>query len=342
MSQLFDDLTALDRKLADRWKIRTRDNVRHILTPADIDFILGDLIRSARTTDITANQGSAIIMMYNASVAANSEKSGAAFDRIVHYVNIWEKAFRLNMQSIVDEEQLQQIADLLGNGVVSRITFKSPGTNISYAPFDYIAVGQLIVNRDVKVFVSHTGGLSTFADDAAAYHSNLNYLMIYKMDPRKRRLNIVHEATHTIQDWEDVTSLAHPIEADAFIAEAVAELTLYPDSRDPDDGDVEKTALAAAKMVIDKTAIDSNKAWQTAYKNVVTAVGQRYKKYGMRYIAVEKGEGASERTKFNELLQQITMINEIGGIALSLGDLGKRALKSIPVLKSIPLATGSH
>src|SRR5215510_3278479 len=98
MSDLFNNLTALDRKLANRWKIRTRDNVRHVLTPADIDFILADLIKSARTTDITENQGSAIIMMYNASVAANSEKSGAAFDRIVHYVNIWRKAFRLNMQ----------------------------------------------------------------------------------------------------------------------------------------------------------------------------------------------------------------------------------------------------
>jgi hypothetical protein len=80
--------------------------------------------------DITANQGSAIIMMYNASVAANSEKSGAAFDRIVHYVNIWEKAFRLNMQSIVDEEQLQQVADLLGNGVVPRMKSISAGVRI--------------------------------------------------------------------------------------------------------------------------------------------------------------------------------------------------------------------
>ena len=251
-------------------------------------------------------------------------------------MNIWQKAFRLNMQSIVDEEQLQQIADLLGNGVVSKITFKSPGTNISYAPFDYIAVGQLIVNRDVKVFVSHTGGLSTLADEKATYHSNLNYFMIYGMDPRKRRVIIVHEATHVIQDWEDVTSLAHHSEADAFIAQYVGDLTLYPDSRDPNDSDVEKTALAATKMVIDKTAIDSNKDWQMAYRNVVTAVGRRYKKYGVRYIEAEKGEGASERTKFNELLQQITMVNEIGGIALSLGDFGKT------VLKSIPLATGSH
>ena len=151
MSQLFDRLTAFDRKLAARWKIRTRDNARHILTPADIDFILADLIKSARTTDITPNQGQAIFLMYNASVAENSDKSGPAFDRIVHYVNSWRKAFRLNLKPIVDQGQLQQIADFLGNGAVSRITFKSPGTNISYAPFDYIAVGQLIVNRDVQV-----------------------------------------------------------------------------------------------------------------------------------------------------------------------------------------------
>jgi hypothetical protein len=240
------------------------------------------------------------------------------------------------MESIVDEQELQQFADFFGNGVVSRITFKSPGTNISYAPFDYIAVGQLIVNRDIKVFISHTGGLSTFADDVATYQSDLNYFMIYGMDPRKRRVTIVHEATHVIQDWEDVTGLAHHNEADAFIAQAVADLALYPDSRDPNDGDVEKRALAAAKMVIDKTAIDSNRDWRRAYENVVTAVGRRYKLSGVRYIRVQEGEGASERTKFNELLQQITMVNNIGGIAQSLGDFGKT------VLKSIPLATGSH
>ena len=81
-------------------------------------------------------------------------------------------------------------------------------------------------------------------------------------------------------------------EADAFIAEAVAELTLYPDALKT--GDVSKKARAAGKMVIDKTAIDSNKDWQTAYKNVVTAVGQVYKKYGLRIDHVEKGEGARE------------------------------------------------
>ena len=134
------------------------------------------------------------------------------------------------------------------------------------------------------------------------------------MDPRVRNRALVHEGTHIIQDWEDVTSLAHHNEADAFIAEAVADLTSYPDSRDTDDGDVEKTALAAAQMVIDKTAIDSNKDWQEAYKNVVKAVGRRYKKYGQRVTKVERGEGASERTKYKELLQEITMAYKIGNV----------------------------
>jgi hypothetical protein len=44
----------------------------------------------------------------------------------------------------------------------------------------------------------------------------------------------------------------------------VADLTLYHD--EPDTDDVSKTANAAAKIVIDKTAVDSNKDWQTAYE----------------------------------------------------------------------------
>jgi hypothetical protein len=57
MSQLFDDLAKLDRNIAHRWKRRTRDNERHILSARDIDFILADVIKAVRTTDITEKQG---------------------------------------------------------------------------------------------------------------------------------------------------------------------------------------------------------------------------------------------------------------------------------------------
>jgi hypothetical protein len=309
MSKLFDDLAALDKKIADRWKIRTRDNDKHVLSAADVDFILADLIKSARTTDITEKQGSAIVMLANASIAANAAKSAPALHRITYYVNIWEKVFRLNLQPFVTDAELKPIADFLRDGAVSRVIFKSPGTNISYAPFDYIAVGKLILKRDVTVLRSMTGGLSVFAGDAGVYLHEENFFILYDVEPRAARLTLVHEGTHIIQDWHDVSSFAHHNEADAFIAEAVAELTLYSDALETDD--VSKTARAAAKMVIDKTAIDSNKGWQTAYKNVVTAVGYRYKKYGLRIDHVKNGEGASESTKYKALLQNITTADKI-------------------------------
>src|ERR1700747_859951 len=126
MSQLFDGLAALDRRIANRWKIRTHDNIRHVLTAADIDFIFADIIRSARATDITENQGSAILMLLNASMAVDTEKRAGGVPRVIHYVDIWEKARRLNLQPLVGEEKLQPIADFYRNGAVSRIVFKSP------------------------------------------------------------------------------------------------------------------------------------------------------------------------------------------------------------------------
>ena len=309
MSKLFNDLAILDKKIADRWKIRTRDNDKHVLSAADVDFILADVIKSARTTDITEKQGSAIVMLSNASIAANAAKSAPALDRITFYVNIWEKAFRLNLKPLVTELELRPIADFLRNGAVSKVIFKSPGTNISYAPFDYMAVGKLILNRDVTVLQSMTGGLSVYADDAGLYLHKENLFILYNVEPRAARLTLVHEATHIVQDWQDVSSFAHYDEADAFIAQAVAELTLFPNALEADD--VSKKARVAAKMVIDQTAVDSNKDWQTAYKNVVTVVGQRYKEYGLRIDHAEKGEGANERTKYQALLKKIAIADNI-------------------------------
>src|SRR5215471_17790983 len=131
MRKLFNDLATLDKKIADRWKIRTRDNDKHVLSAADVDFILADVIKSVRTTDITEKQGSAIVMLVNASIAANVAKSAPALHRIAYYVTVWENALRLNLKPFVTDDELRPIADFLRNGAVSRVIFKSPGTNIS-------------------------------------------------------------------------------------------------------------------------------------------------------------------------------------------------------------------
>lgn len=312
MSKLYDDLAALDKKIADRWKTRTHDNDNHVLSTTDIDFILADVIKSARTTDITEKQGSAIVKLMQASLAVDEKKSDPALKRLAHYVDVWEAAQRLNLQPLVTHDELKPIADILRSDTVSRIIFKSPGTKISYAPFDYIAVGRLILNRDVKVFMSMVGGLSSLATTRGEYFHEENFFFIYEIPMRERRLNFVHEGTHVIQDWQDVSSFRHHEEADAFIAAAVAELTLYPD---PDDeGDMAKNALVAAKMIIDKTAVDSNKDWHKAYQAVVTAVGNVYNQYNIRVDNVKKGEGASERTKYQAVLAEIALVNKVGDV----------------------------
>jgi len=157
--------------------------------------------------------------------------------------------------------------------------------------------------------MSMAGGLSSLATTRGEYWHEENFFFIYEIPMRERRLNFVHEGTHVIQDWQDVSSFAHHNEADAFIAAAVAELTLYSDS--DDEGDIKKSALVAAKMVIDKTAVDSNKDWHKAYQAVVTAVGNVYNKYGIRVDHVKKGEGASERTKYQALLGEIALVNKV-------------------------------
>jgi hypothetical protein len=48
---------------------------QHVLSAADVDFVLAEVIKSARTTDITEKQGLAIVMLANASIAANAERN---------------------------------------------------------------------------------------------------------------------------------------------------------------------------------------------------------------------------------------------------------------------------
>src|SRR6185436_4075483 len=110
----------------------------------------------------------------------------------------------------------------LRDGVVSNVNFLSPGTGIVYAPFNYIAVGQLVLGKEVLVAISKSGLISEYADETGAYSSEMNIMRINAATPLTRKLTIVHESTHVIQDWQDVSHQAKFHEADAFIAEAIA------------------------------------------------------------------------------------------------------------------------
>ena len=61
---------------------------------------------------------------------------------------------------------LRPIDEALSNEIVGKIIFKSPGTFISYAPFDYEAIRRLVTRGDISVFEIHAGGASRLATSA--------------------------------------------------------------------------------------------------------------------------------------------------------------------------------
>ena len=220
---------------------------------------------------------------------------------------------------LVTDDNVSVFAEALSNELVTRIAFKSPGTKISYVPSDYIAVGQLMIRKDLTVMFSQSGGLADRAKDGGKYFSNSNIMILNHA--MNRKITLIHEATHVIQDWKDVKALTHHNEADAFIAESVARIgssTNVLAASEFDSSTVEGAALTAARMVVENKAADTNRDWQKGYAAVVAAVARRYKKPGHRDVAVERNEGNSELTKFSNILAQIAMMRKAVAFASSL------------------------
>jgi hypothetical protein len=305
LGELIDDVRLADPKIAARWQARVaRKMAKPILTSDDIDYIVAELVRERRS-DITPKQGEALILITNASIQADPDKADPGIKRFIHYVDAWNKAHRLNMTAMVTDQELQPIADFLGSAEVAKVNFTSPGTGTTYAPFDYIAVGQLILDRDVTFFMSKTSGLSEYASERGSYMPGANIMQTNTASPLARRTNIVHESTHVIQDWQDVSSMDKFDEADAWIAQAVVYMNLTKEA--PGD-DISKAAAVAADMIDKKTATAGNKAWKTAYDNVVKAVVKEYRNDGKRNNA-RLGDTIDEKAKFQRMLKEIATMN---------------------------------
>jgi hypothetical protein len=313
MSDLAAKVRAADQKIAARWQTRVaRKMDKPVLTAEDIDYIAADLAKRIKSgQDLTLKEGDALILISNASIAADSKKAGPGIERLVYYVKIWEKAFKLNYVPMVTDDELMPIADFLRNGVVSRVRFLSPGTGITYAPYDYIAVGQLVLAKEVLVAFSRTAGLSEYASDHGRYNSESNIMIINSAMPLTARLTLVHEATHVIQDWQDISHLAKYHEADAFIAEGIARRNLTTEAP---TGAISLAAATAADIVINNAATSGNKAWRSAYDGVVAEVVKQYQNDRKRYDNT-RGETKIEKPIMVHVLREIAMINKAADVA---------------------------
>ena len=69
MGELYDRAAALNKPIADRWKMRTREDLIRRLTASDIDYIAGPVFNPAHK--ITEAEGKALIAIFEASLFAD-------------------------------------------------------------------------------------------------------------------------------------------------------------------------------------------------------------------------------------------------------------------------------
>ena len=119
---------------------------------------------------------------------------------------------------------------------------------------------------------------------------------------------IVHEATHSIQDWADVSAKNKYIEADAYIAGVVADLAQGGKGTADLTGWVWTPAKEAAKLVLAGKASANDKAWTDAYDAVVKEVesDDDYKTSNEEmFDPKRKKEGKREKDQFDKILAEL-------------------------------------
>ena len=271
MSDLYKTVHAMDPGVAERWKRRTKDDPNHKLTTSDIDAIVGPLFDG--NNKISENQGNAIVELLQKPRATKE-----AIERLKQYYVKARSQLRFETK-ILKGDALKPVYTALGHATVAKIIFKSPGTNISYSPGDYWAVADFIRDELITVIEIRIGNLRKLSDEVAFFASGVDLLYVYNgRTPQEQTLSIIHEATHAIQGKRSSGLQVQFLEADAFLAQAIAALTLNSGKPLTDTGHILAAAQIEASWVYwPHQMTDKNKAhWQEQYGKIVEAVAEVY------------------------------------------------------------------
>jgi hypothetical protein len=294
MSELYDQVAALDKGIADRWKAQTGDNPKHELTADDINAIVSPLFKRKKQKGeytITHQQAEAIVKL-----AQTTSFGKGGVDRLKYWVQLADGQDSLEMHAVASDAELAPIFSAVA--MANSILFVSPGSRIGYGAHQYMVIAQLIRDRKILVYKADIGQLQNLTAIRGRYQTDSNklYLYIDQGDP-KFKPTVVHEATHAIQDWLDVPMRNHFSEADAWIAQMSVT-----DDRDFDDKFVD-TAFAASRIVRDRKAILTNKDWQKAYDAAVKAYDAAHDDGWQMKTNTQAGE--SENAQYDKILDAI-------------------------------------
>lgn len=295
MGELRRQLLAKDKAIADRWAARTEENLGHRLTAADMDFILGPLLKKGRM--ITDAEGEAVMLILQSSMV-----EADSVDRIRNLVIAAIDNGKWGVPQLTTPKDLASVFQALNHDVVGPIIFKSPGTLISYSPAKYLAIKLLIMENKVKVF-QVKGGTRKIIDAVAHYNLATNALVLQTIDPAHadtRTSTIVHECTHAIQDWSDADALAKHEEADAYIAATIVTLRSGKQHLIKLLDDDWPAFTKAARCILNGRATSTDQGWLSAYDDVVATAEAIIPHPNDR--SDHKGETINEMELFSDIL----------------------------------------
>jgi hypothetical protein len=268
---LFKELADLDVGIAERWQecARAHGNRKFKLKEDDVKAILFSLLSKDRA--VTEKQAKAIMLLVRSGAFSDD-----GFATLIAYVQIADKYGFLQpgASPLTTTAELKPILGALGMGMISKITFKSPGTGLSYSPSHYLAIKELIAKSKITVLEIRLGGLNIKVGltTAGNYRTDQNFLYVLDgVPPNKKMPTIVHEVTHAIQDWRDVRTLCKYAEADAYIAGAIADQTMTGGDL-AHGGPMFEAAANAARKVIKGQTDQSDQSWTRAYDDVAAEV----------------------------------------------------------------------
>ncbi|RXH26792.1 hypothetical protein XH99_18665 [Bradyrhizobium nanningense] len=260
--EFFTKLASLDRGIADRWKRATGGRLSARVGEKAVEAIV---IPVLLTKKVTASQAQALAMVFHTEGLNTEARIFMVTAIIAAYDN--DIFFAGSAKPLITRDDLQPIDAALGMANVGKIHFTSPGTGMTYAPDLYNAIRGLIYAGKIRVFEADAALLLTRLGN---YRGDLNRIVLYKgAAPAARAEMIVHEVTHAIQDWRNLDSTVKFIEADAYIAGAVAAL-----GANPDYSFLEYKAeqTAAKELILDGSAARMDRAWTEAYANLVKRI----------------------------------------------------------------------
>jgi hypothetical protein len=318
---LYNKLKPLDEELAAEYQkiigVNAKTDPKKTI---DMEGAQRLLEQAADKDVITSQEAEALALLYDSGVFTDEVQK--AFEQALLSPGAMNLILKGTAVPILDvDQEMKDFISAIDKSGTSVISFYSPGTKFTYTAAHYQAIKELgkkggregillmrVVDHELYDKLDGPG---------AIYDSKTNKFFFFqhsKWTAITRDPLIIHEATHAIQDWNDILSVNKYVEADAYIAQAVSG-AFMGGKQLVSTGDMNDVAFTVAAPLVraGKATPPTGKdfdAWKDAYMQVVKAVEKHpvYKKIADVVADMTAGENAKVNEK--AIFQALTKVRK--------------------------------